>query len=111
LFQSFARNSAIYGDTDSIFTLETRRTFSEPQGSGIGEWGFKGRKKFVAVNVKDYVFGKDETRKGGSDFITWTLKRFSQKKSAVSVHRTRQTGLRKREVLPDGTTQPLIIGI
>lgn len=109
-FQAAAKNVALYGDTDSIFTRKSQEQFSEKIGSHVGEWSFKARKQFRALNVKDYVFGGKETRKGGSDFVTWTLKRFSQSKAAVSVHRTRQSGLRKRIVLADGTTVPHIVG-
>jgi len=111
LFQGFTRNNALYGDTDSIFSKVSKQTFSEPVGNALGQWDHQGREKFQATNVKDYTFGKDEVRKGGGDFVTWTLKKFAQKKSAESVHRTRQTSLRKRVVLADGSTRPHIIGV
>ena len=111
LFQGFTRNNALYGDTDSIFSKVSKQTFSEPIGNALGQWDYQGREKFQATNVKDYTFGKDEVRKGGGDFVTWTLKKFAQKKSAESVHRTRQTSLRKRVVLADGSTRPHIIGV
>lgn len=110
LFQGFTKNHALYGDTDSIFSKVSKQNFTEPIGDAIGQWDFGGRKVFQASNVKDYTFGEDEVRKGGSDFVTWTLKKFAQKKSAESVHRTRQTSLRKRIVLADGSTRPHIIG-
>lgn len=125
LFEAFKRNRAIYGDTDSIFTSVTRKQFSGEIGERIGDWTFEGRGWFKAINVKDYEHacysckgkvckkcrgsGIVSIRKGGNDFIAWTLKKFAAGKTAESVHRTRQSGLRKRLVLPDGTTQPLII--
>lgn len=106
LFQSFKNNHALYGDTDSVFASCNRSKFSGTLGEGLGEWAYCGREKFKAINVKDYEWGDDKVLKGGKDFKAWTLKRFAKGETVESVHRTRQTALRKRIVLPNGETMP-----
>jgi hypothetical protein len=121
LYQSFKQNSAIYGDTDSVFT--PRKRFVGKIGNALGEWNNEGRSWFQAHNVKDYEHGCYacagkgcgqcrhtgiiSVRKGGEDFVVWTLKRFASGNFATGVHRTRQSGLRKRTVLANGNTDPL----
>lgn len=112
LYQSFVRNSAIYGDTDSVFTLATPDKFSEPTGDGCGDFNFKKRRTFQARNVKDYEFDGEETVKGGTPgkpFTTWNVKRFAQGKTAIATTRSRVTELRKRRILPNGKTEPLTV--
>ena len=108
LYESFTRNKAIYGDTDSVFTAES--TFKGNIGDECGQWGYEGQKQFLAHNVKDYEWGNEEVRKGGSENLIWSLKRFAKGQKAVLQKRERRQGLRKRLVLPDGTTEPLTVG-
>lgn len=133
LFAAFKRNDPAYGDTDSIFTTVTKQRFNETRGDGLGEWGDKGHSEpFEAFNVKDYRHGcfacyhtgkvngkKCETchgtkfigvRKGGDEHTIWTLKQFARGKTAQLITRTRQTGLRKRIVNQNLTTDPLVVG-
>jgi len=107
LFQAFKQNGAVYGDTDSLFTRS--EDFIGECGEECGKWKYEGRNKLKAQNIKDYVFGDEEVRKGGSDFLTWTLKRFASGGNVVATHRERRTGLRKRTVLPNGETVPLVV--
>lgn len=107
LFRSFVENRALYGDTDSLFTRNEK--FNGEQGSECGQWKFEGRELFRAQNVKDYIFGDDEVRKGGSRNVQWTLKKFAKGDTASEIIRERQSGLRKRIVHPDGTTEPIKI--
>lgn len=110
LYESFVKNNALYGDTDSIFTKKTKQNFDGQTGENLGKWKYEGRDNLKAQNIKDYVFGDDEVRKGGSDFMQWTIKDFASGRNVSSVQRTRRTGLRKRLVLPNGETVPLIVG-
>ena len=109
LFESFVQNRAIYGDTDSTFTLFHRNKFRSTIGNNLGEWGFEGCKRFCARNVKDYEFGEEEFRKGGSEHTLWNLRQFAEGKTAQRVLRERKTSLRKRLVLPNGETEPLTV--
>lgn len=109
LFQSFYENNALYGDTDSLFTAN--KGFKGEQGNQCGQWKFEGRGAFKALNVKDYTFDGEETRKGGSGGVNWTLKRFARGLSAKQVNRERITQLRKRKINDDGTTEPLKISL
>lgn len=109
LFHAFKRNDPAYGDTDSIFTTTGKQKFKETLGDGLGEWGYNGRDKFQALNVKDYIFGGKTVRKGGMQNTIWTLKQFARGKTAQLITRTRQTGLRKRLVNSDMTTEPLVV--
>lgn len=105
LFQGIKRSGALYVDTDSIYT--ERRRLGLRVGAALGEWKFEDRQPFQALNVKDYVFGKHEVLKGGSEFTEWTLKRFASGKTPRLVARERQTELQKRRVLPSGATEPI----
>lgn len=107
LYRAFARNNPVYGDTDSIFTATAPRAFKETIGPDCGQWAFEGCGNFRARNVKDYDFDGETTRKGGSKFLEWTLKRFCAGKTVAEIVRNRRTGLRKRETLPSGETLPL----
>jgi hypothetical protein len=107
LYDGFVRNTALYGDTDSLFTTATE--FDGDLGNECGQWKAEGRKTFTALNVKDYKYGGDEVRKGGSRNVSWTIKKFSRGDTAKEVIRERKTGLMKRIVLPDGRTEPLKI--
>lgn len=109
LYSAFVNNDALYGDTDSVFTRLSKGKFAGTQGDDLGQWQFEGREQFKANNVKDYTFGDKVVLKGGEGFMMWTLKQFSKGKTVQSVLRTRQSHLRKRVVLPDGTTSPLIV--
>lgn len=104
LYQAFVENKALYGDTDSLFTSE--KEFKGDIGNQCGQWKFEGRESFQAQNVKDYLFGSNEVRKGGSENITWTIKRFASGNTAKKIVRERKTGLLKRIVNADGTTEP-----
>lgn len=110
LFYAFKRNYPAYGDTDSIFTSLGKSRFCEPLGDALGQWGYNGRDNFQAMNVKDYIFGGKTVRKGGMQNTIWTLKQFARGKTAQLITRTRQTGLRKRIVNQNLTTDPLVVG-
>lgn len=110
LYEGFVTNNALYGDTDSIFTKNGSKTFRGQTGDGCGDWKPEGRDTLRAINIKDYEFGDEIVRKGGTDFVAWTLKKFAAGRTAESVHRTRRGGLRKRLVLPNGLTVPLTVG-
>lgn len=62
--------------------------------------------KFIALNVKDYKWADKEVRKGGTEKDIWTMKKFAAGETAKHVVRTRRTQLRKRQVLPNGDTEP-----
>lgn len=109
LYQSFVKNKAIYGDTDSVFTVLPKKSFNGIIGHKCGDWTFEKRAILKAQNIKDYMFDDEETRKGGSDSLTWSLKQFASGKNVQAVHRERRTGLRKRLVLPNGDTTPLTV--
>jgi len=108
LYAAVVRNGPAYGDTDSIFTRNEK--FRGKIGEACGEWGNNGRKLFRAQNVKDYRFGSKIVRKGGDEHTIWSIKRFAKHLPALHVVRHRLQGLRKRLVMPDGTTEPLTIG-
>jgi hypothetical protein len=107
LFNSFARNEALYGDTDSVFVRS--QDFHGQIGLDCGEFKYEGRDNFAPKSVKDYVFGEKESLKGGYGSTIWTLKRFASGQGAAEIERSRQTELQKRTVLPDGRTVPLIV--
>jgi hypothetical protein len=109
LYDAFTKNSALYGDTDSVFTRKSKHNFTGSIGDGVGQWTFEKRKMFHGINVKDYTFDGEETRKGGTTSKTWTLKQFASGKNVVEIIRQRRTGLRKRLVLPSGETVPLAV--
>lgn len=109
LFRAFKRNAPLYGDTDSIFSSNGRASFSESITTKCGDWGYEGKKLFKANNVKDYEWNGETVCKGGHDFTTWTIKRFAAGKSAAATKRTRKTSLRKRIVLPNGETKPIVV--
>lgn len=110
LYQSFVQNDASYGDTDSVFVSGERKKFVGNIGTRCGEWRHEGREIFHGYNVKDYEFGREIVRKGGENFLKWTLKQFAGGKNVESVRRTRRFSLSKRVELADGSTLPLIIG-
>lgn len=105
LYESFVKNRAVYGDTDSVFTKENN--FLGKIGDDCGDWNFEGKNTFEGYNIKDYRFGNSVVRKGGEHLTVWTLKQFAAKKTAEDVFRSRQGGIRKRLLLPDKTTVPL----
>lgn len=112
LYRGFKRNLPMYGATDSIFSVLGRSEFNEPQGNQCGDWAFEGFKRFRALNVGDYEWGDEVVVKGGrpgSEFLTWTMKTFAEGQGVVATTRERRTDLRKRIVLPDGGTMPLIV--
>jgi hypothetical protein len=109
LYKAIKQNNSIYSDTDSIFCRD--KTFVGQVSNTCGEYSFKGRKPFQAINVKDYFFGGEEVRKGGSEHLIWSLKQFAKTKvgnanGATRVLRERNTELRKRIVMPNGETIP-----
>jgi len=107
LFEGFKRNNTLYGDTDSIICRN--KNFVGNCGSRCGEWKDEGSEPFQAINVKDYFWGEEEVRKGGSEYLKWTLKQFARGKAAEEVYRERATELRKRKVLPSGETVPIVV--
>lgn len=106
LYSAFVQSSALYGDTDSVISP---RKFSARMGTDCGDWKWEGENLFRAINVKDYLWGEEAVRKGGDQYTKWTLKQFASGQPAEKVTRERRTELRKRRVLPDGTTEPLIV--
>ena len=108
LYRAFVGSDAYYGDTDSVFSPTARKYFNKNEkcGKEIGEWSDEGTDRFQANNVKDYFWGDDEVRKGGSGFTQWTLKTLAAGLTPRDVTRERISELRKRIVLPDGTTRP-----
>jgi hypothetical protein len=111
LYRGLARNHPLYGDTDSIITRIGQSRFTEPVSQDCGDWGYEGREKFQARNVKDYTWGKEEKLKGGTGYISFTLKDFAKGKGVVEQTRTRQTELQKRVLLSNGETSPLVVGL
>lgn len=111
LYRSFVGSNAVYGDTDSVFTKGGRHWFDkfETSGNGLGEWKFEGRDSFKALNVKDYMWGDEETRKGGKEFMQWTLKTLGSGKTPHKIERNRISELTKRKVLESGETVPLVV--
>jgi hypothetical protein len=109
LYEAFVKNEAIYGDTDSLFSRAGKNRFQGRIGNDCGEWKFEHRETLEARNIKDYTFGDEEVRKGGSHFVLWSMKQYASGEPARDVTRERRTGLRKREVMPDGSTNPLKI--
>lgn len=120
LYESFVKNDALYGDTDSCFSRTKGNRFDGVVGNNAGEWTIerykKGAKKgsekreyFCGRNVKDYTYGSEEVRKGGNEFLQWTLKTYAAGDDVKKVTRERKTQLRKRMVNPDGSTRPWII--
>lgn len=109
LYQGFKLHIPSYGDTDSIYTKTKKEDFRLVVGRGLGEWSHTGYGSFQARNVKDYVWKNAEVLKGGKGKTVWTLKRLASGKGAVEVVKTRKTELRKRIVLPNGETIPIVV--
>lgn len=109
LFAGIAQHETYYCDTDSLFVRDGRECFRLNESNNLGEWGYNGCKRFRATNVKDYIWGRKEVLKGGNGHTVWTLKRLAQGKGAMEINKERKTGLRKRLVNADGTTEPLIV--
>jgi hypothetical protein len=109
LYRGLVRNRPLYGDTDSIVTRRGKSTFTETLSEACGDWGYEGREKFQARNVKDYTWGKEQKLKGGTGYISFTLKDFAKGKGVVEQSRTRKTELQKRTLLPNGETCPLVV--
>lgn len=111
LYRAFVGSKAYYGDTDSVMTPTGKPYFdaNEKQGNDCGEWKHEGRDTFKANNVKDYFWGDEEVRKGGSGFTQWTLKTLASGKKPVAIERERISELKKRITTFSGETLPVVV--
>lgn len=111
LYRAFVGGAALYGDTDSVITAGRTNFFNSRSavGGSIGQWKFEGQAPFQAINVKDYLWGEDEIRKGGDGYVQWTLKTFASGKRPREINRERISELRKRVTTFNGETLPHVV--
>ena len=111
LYRAFVGSNAYYGDTDSVMCQHGSDHFEkhETLGENVGEWKHEGTERFQANNVKDYFWGEEEIRKGGSGFVLWTLKQLGSGEPPRQVDRERISELRKRTVTKSGVTIPITV--
>lgn len=121
LYEGIVKTTALYCDTDAVDT----DTEAKPGtiGNDLGNWAFDKEERFKAGNLKDYRRGNQvwphtgepwqwgqRHVKGGEVNLQWTLKLMASGEPARRVEKTFSGELKKRKLLPDGTTIPLEYG-
>ncbi len=106
LYRAFVETNAIYGDTDSLVALNSKPSNI---GQGLGQWKHEGCEVFRANNLKDYQWGETRYLKGGLTSNQWTMKRAARGQPVAQVDKEFSLELRKRVLLPNGSTNPIVV--
>lgn len=106
LYKAFAKNGGLYGDTDSVFTVQP---FAENEGTACGDWKNEGKHNLKLTGLKDYRWKNRFVIKGGKHHFQWTLKQFAAGETVKEITRTRGLPVTKRRCHADGSTTPLIM--